>query len=134
MTKTIRCLPGFGEVLIKVVAAGLCHSDLSVINGDRPRPMPMALGYEAAGIVQSVQSLLSLRYPHHDVVCVDDGSTDGTGALLDRMAADGTLTVLHQPNRGRFAARLAGLVVLIEVERAPALVRAAIDLIEGRQA
>ena len=33
--------PGVDEVLIKVVAAGLCHSDLSVINGDRPRPMPM---------------------------------------------------------------------------------------------
>ena len=30
-------------------AAGLCHSDLSVINGDRPRPVPMALGHEAAG-------------------------------------------------------------------------------------
>ncbi|HJT93224.1 MAG TPA: zinc-binding dehydrogenase, partial [Mycobacterium sp.] len=35
-------------------AAGLCHSDLSVINGDRPRPMPMALGHEAAGIVEEV--------------------------------------------------------------------------------
>src|SRR4051812_19988344 len=44
--------PGPGEVLVKIVAAGLCHSDLSVINGDRPRPMPMALGHEAAGIVE----------------------------------------------------------------------------------
>jgi len=43
--------PGRGEVLVRIVAAGLCHSDLSVINGDRPRPMPMALGHEAAGIV-----------------------------------------------------------------------------------
>jgi len=32
--------PGHGEVLVKIGAAGLCHSDLSVINGDRPRPMP----------------------------------------------------------------------------------------------
>lgn len=46
--------PGPGEVLIKVVAAGLCHSDLSVINGDRPRPMPMALGHEAAGVVEEL--------------------------------------------------------------------------------
>jgi alcohol dehydrogenase len=46
--------PGPDEVLIKVVAAGLCHSDLSVINGDRPRPMPMALGHEAAGVVEEV--------------------------------------------------------------------------------
>ncbi|RDD61537.1 zinc-dependent alcohol dehydrogenase family protein [Ferruginivarius sediminum] len=43
--------PGEGEVLVKVAAAGLCHSDLSVINGDRPRPTPMALGHEAAGVV-----------------------------------------------------------------------------------
>jgi len=44
--------PGPGEVLVRVVAAGVCHSDLSVINGDRPRPMPIALGHEAAGIVE----------------------------------------------------------------------------------
>ena len=41
--------PGRGEVLVRIAAAGLCHSDLSVINGDRPRPVPMALGHEAAG-------------------------------------------------------------------------------------
>jgi alcohol dehydrogenase len=46
--------PGVGEVLVKIVAAGLCHSDLSIVNGDRPRPMPMALGHEAAGIVEEV--------------------------------------------------------------------------------
>ena len=44
--------PGPGEVLVKIAAAGLCHSDLSVINGDRPRPTPMLLGHEAAGIVE----------------------------------------------------------------------------------
>lgn len=43
--------PGRGEVLIRIRAAGLCHSDLSVINGNRPRPMPMAIGHEAAGEV-----------------------------------------------------------------------------------
>ncbi len=42
--------PGPGEILVKIGAAGLCHSDLSVINGHRPRPMPMALGHEAAGV------------------------------------------------------------------------------------
>jgi alcohol dehydrogenase len=46
--------PGQGEVLLKVAAAGLCHSDLSVINGDRPRPLPMALGHEAAGVVEEI--------------------------------------------------------------------------------
>jgi alcohol dehydrogenase len=46
--------PGPGEVLVRMGAAGLCHSDLSVINGDRPRPTPMALGHEAAGIVEEL--------------------------------------------------------------------------------
>ena len=44
--------PGPGEVQVRIRAAGLCHSDLSVINGDRPRPLPMALGHEAAGEVE----------------------------------------------------------------------------------
>lgn len=43
------------------------------------------------------------------VVVVDDGSTDGTGQLLDELAADGSISVLHQSNSGRFAARLMGL-------------------------
>jgi len=45
--------PGPGEVLVRITAAGLCHSDLSIINGDRPRPLPMVLGHEAAGVVES---------------------------------------------------------------------------------
>ena len=46
--------PGEGEVLVRVVAAGLCHSDLSVIDGNRPRPLPMVLGHEAAGVVEEL--------------------------------------------------------------------------------
>src|SRR5438105_5477182 len=46
--------PGPGEVLVKVAAAGLCHSDLSVIDGNRPRPTPMVLGHEAAGVGQDL--------------------------------------------------------------------------------
>jgi len=44
--------PGPGEVLVEIGAAGLCHSDLSVINGTRPWPLPIVLGHEAAGIVR----------------------------------------------------------------------------------
>jgi alcohol dehydrogenase len=44
--------PGHGEVLVRIAAAGLCHSDLSVIEGNRPRPTPMVLGHEAAGVVE----------------------------------------------------------------------------------
>jgi len=46
--------PGPGEVLVKVIGAGLCHSDLSVINGSRPRPLPVVLGHEGAGEVVEV--------------------------------------------------------------------------------
>ena len=43
--------PGIGELRVRVLAAGLCHSDLSVIDGSRPRPLPMVLGHEATGEV-----------------------------------------------------------------------------------
>jgi len=46
--------PGPGEVLVEMVGAGLCHSDLSVVDGSRPRPLPMILGHEASGIVREV--------------------------------------------------------------------------------
>ncbi|MGY3566182.1 alcohol dehydrogenase catalytic domain-containing protein [Sinomonas sp. RB5] len=46
--------PGPGELMVRIEAAGLCHSDLSVVNGSRPRPLPMLLGHEAAGIVEDV--------------------------------------------------------------------------------
>src|SRR5262249_8408557 len=44
--------PGPGEVLVRVEAAGLCHSDLSVVDGSGVRPVPMRLGHEAAGGVE----------------------------------------------------------------------------------
>jgi alcohol dehydrogenase len=61
--------PGHGEILVKIGAAGLCHSDLSVINGDRPRPMPMALGHEAAGTVEELgEGVTDLRRGDHVVL------------------------------------------------------------------
>ncbi len=52
--------PGPGEVLVRITAAGLCHSDLSVINGDRPRPLPMVLGHEATGVIEAVGEHVSI--------------------------------------------------------------------------
>lgn len=51
--------PGPGEVLVEIVGAGLCHSDLSVVDGSRPRPLPMVLGHEASGIVREIGSGLN---------------------------------------------------------------------------
>lgn len=62
--------PGPGEVLVRVRAAGLCHSDLSAINGDRPWPMPIVIGHEAAGEVMEVGSAVSDLKPGDHVVMV----------------------------------------------------------------
>jgi len=46
--------PGPGEVLVRIAAAGVCHSDLSVVDGNRARPVPMLLGHEASGHVTAL--------------------------------------------------------------------------------
>lgn len=46
--------PGPGEVLLKTAASGICHSDLTVIEGGLPMPPPCVLGHEPAGIVEAV--------------------------------------------------------------------------------
>ena len=46
--------PGPGEVLVKTVASGICHSDLHVIEGGLPMPPPCVLGHEPAGIVEEI--------------------------------------------------------------------------------
>ncbi|QQK78772.1 zinc-binding dehydrogenase [Salicibibacter cibi] len=62
--------PQQGEVLIQIKAASLCHSDLSVINGSRPRPLPMALGHEASGVVVETGKGVNDFEPGDHVVCV----------------------------------------------------------------
>lgn len=61
--------PGPGEVLVRIKAAGLCHSDLSVINGDRPRALPIALGHEAsAEVVECGAGVVDLAPGDHVVL------------------------------------------------------------------
>jgi alcohol dehydrogenase len=62
--------PAPDEVLVAIKAAGLCHSDLSVIDGNRPRPLPMALGHEAAGVVEAVGAAVDDLKPGDRVVMV----------------------------------------------------------------
>lgn len=95
--------PGAGEVLVKVAGAGLCHSDLSTIDGSRPRQMPMVIGHEAAGIVEEVGSHVKDLRPGDHVVfsfvpmcgrclycatgrpalCERGAAANGAGTLLD---------------------------------------------------
>jgi alcohol dehydrogenase len=79
--------PGEGELLVRIEAAGLCHSDLSVIDGNRVRPVPMLLGHEAAGVVEQVgagdsdlsvgQRIVMTFLPRcgHCPACATDGLT-----------------------------------------------------------
>ena len=62
--------PAEGEILVEIAAAGLCHSDLSTIEGIRPRPMPAVLGHEAAGIVREVGPGVTALKPDDHVVMV----------------------------------------------------------------
>ena len=62
--------PGPGEVTVRIAAAGLCHSDLSVIDGNRPRPLPMVLGHEAAGVVEALGAGVGDLAVGDHVVCV----------------------------------------------------------------
>ncbi len=62
--------PKADEVLVKLAASGLCHSDLSVINGDRSRQIPMVLGHEAAGVVEKIGEGVTDLVPGDHVVCV----------------------------------------------------------------
>jgi alcohol dehydrogenase len=110
--------PGPGEILVKIRAAGLCHSDLSVINGDRPRPMPMALGHEAAGIVEELgEGVTDLQRGDHVVLvfvpscghcapcaegrpalCEPGAAANGAGALLSgarRLSRNGEVINHH---------------------------------------
>jgi alcohol dehydrogenase len=117
--------PGHGEVLIKIAAAGLCHSDLSVINGDHPRPMPMALGHEAAGIVEELgEGVADLKVGDHVVVvfvpscghcapcaegrpalCEPGAAANGAGTLLSgaRRLARGAEALNHHLGCSVFA-------------------------------
>ena len=58
--------PGPGEVMIKMAACGVCHSDLSVTNGTLPLPAPVILGHEGAGVVCQVgEGVTDLKVGDH---------------------------------------------------------------------
>ncbi len=62
--------PGPGEVLIKYTAAGLCHSDLHLTDGDLPPPrFPIVGGHEGSGIIEEVGPGVTKVEPGDHVVC-----------------------------------------------------------------
>src|SRR4051812_17179333 len=57
------------DVLVRVRASGLCHTDLEVIQGSLAYPMPIVLGHEGAGVVEKVGSQVSSVKPGDHVIC-----------------------------------------------------------------
>jgi len=99
--------PGPGEILVKIEAAGLCHSDLSVVNGSRVRPTPMLLGHEAAGrVVELGAGVGDLRVGQRVVMaflprCGDCAGchTDGKLPCIPGSAANNAGTLLGGARR-----------------------------------
>src|SRR5579863_8115655 len=60
--------PGPGDVVVRIVSAGLCHSDLSNLNGTIPKVTPFVLGHEGAGIVEEVGPEVTRVKPGDHVV------------------------------------------------------------------
>ena len=60
--------PRAGEARVKVKAAGVCHSDWHIMNGDWTVPLPMVLGHEAAGIVDEVGAGVTTVKPGDHVI------------------------------------------------------------------
>jgi alcohol dehydrogenase len=110
--------PGAGELLVRIEAAGVCHSDLSVVDGNRVRPVPMLLGHEAAGrVVQLGDGVADLAIGDRVVMtflprcgecagCATDGrlpcevgtAANNAGLLLNghyRLSRDGSAVMHH---------------------------------------
>ncbi|MBE8473721.1 Zn-dependent alcohol dehydrogenase [Streptomyces justiciae] len=75
--------PGPGEVAVAVAAAGLCHSDLSVVDGTIPFPVPVVLGHEGAGVVAAVGAGVT-HVSAGDHVALSTLANCGTCAECDR--------------------------------------------------
>lgn len=117
--------PGADEVLIKIEAAGICHSDLSVVEGNRKRPLPILLGHEAAGVVietgtnvtdlkpgQRVVTVFLARCgacehcaTHGKLPCIPGTAANNAGVLLNGVThlSRGAETVQHHQGVSGFA-------------------------------
>ncbi|TET74894.1 MAG: Zn-dependent alcohol dehydrogenase [Dehalococcoidia bacterium] len=60
--------PQVNEVLVKLVASGVCHSDLHFIKGEMPQPMPVVMGHEGAGIVERIGPGVTTLQPGDHVI------------------------------------------------------------------
>lgn len=99
--------PGPDEVLVRIEAAGVCHSDLSVVEGNRERPLPILLGHEAAGVVVETGADVTDLKPGQRVVTVflprcgecENCATNGKLPCIPGTAANNGGVLLHGVTR-----------------------------------
>jgi cellulose synthase/poly-beta-1,6-N-acetylglucosamine synthase-like glycosyltransferase/peptidoglycan/xylan/chitin deacetylase (PgdA/CDA1 family) len=107
-------------VALLAVLRAIAVVGLARLHRTRLRRQPLPRGFqppvsivvpaynEAAGIERAIRSLAASDYPEFEVVVVDDGSTDETGALVDGLGLPG-VRVLREPNRGKAEALNTGI-------------------------
>ena len=113
--------PKMGEVLVKMKATGVCHSDLSVINGTIPSPFPVVLGHEGAGIIDAVgEGVTNVKPGDHVVIsfipncgdcfyCLHQEPYLCSGAKQDGNLFDGT-TRVHKNGQRIFVMSFVGIM------------------------
>ncbi len=128
--------PKMGEVLVKMKATGVCHSDLSVINGTIPSPFPVVLGHEGAGIIDAVgEGVTNVKPGDHVVIsfipncgdcfyCLHQEPYLCSGAKQDGNLFDGT-TRVHMNGQRIFVMSFVG--VMAEYAVVPAACVISID-------
>ena len=110
--------PRHDEVLVRIVASGICHTDVAVKNQDINLPLPMVLGHEGSGVIEAVGSSVTHLQPGDHVVLSGDSCGtcghchQGQPSYCDDFATrnltgwrvDGTSPMRQQavPLRGRF--------------------------------
>ncbi len=106
--------PGPREVLVRTVAAGLCHSDLHFMEGKYHFPCPAVLGHESAGVVEAVGSMVHYVQPgDHVITCLSafcghcSQCTDGHLTLCENKATE----LVRQPGEPPRLSRADGEVV-----------------------
>ena len=98
--------PRAGELLVRIAAAGVCHSDVSVVDGSRVRPLPMALGHEASAVVEEVGPGVRDVKPGDHVVLTfvpscglcSECSSGRPALCIPAAQANGAGTLLHGPS------------------------------------
>ena len=116
---------GAGEVHVKLVSSGVCHSDLSAQNGTIPVATPCVLGHEGAGVIQEVgQGVTQVKAGDPVIVSITPACREcknclrGQSYLCDAMTVD---LVEHEAepedefaSEGRLEDRLGGVALLVE--------------------